>query len=260
MSGRDPHALLARAAGKATKGGKQTRHIKEAAVLADLFAKLSTQLAAGQVGPARTASHRAHALLEVLTAMDAQDEHPELASPKCDERQQAAIAWRRLLRPNAETKSELQNHFEARRFSHIRLAPLPPVPAPKARESYKGGIYETVFLPDDPKLAKRLGLPESYAFKHGVTNAGFKLSLHWAIERKLPPSKQRDVYVQSMLETGPAQAWLFNTLRVYRERVRWDDKVQVVRYSIHSTTHAESAEELAAERQGKKARSASKRR
>jgi len=260
MSGRDPHALLAKATDKATKGGKQTGHMKEATVLADLFAKLSTQLAAGQVGPARTASHRAHALLEVLAAMDAQDEHPELASPKSDERQQAAKAWRRLLRPDAHTKNELQNHFEARRFSHIRLAPLPPVPAPKARESYKGGIYETVFLPDDPKLAKKLGLPESYTFKHGVTNAGFKLSLHWAIERKLPPSKQREVYVQSMLDTGPAQTWLFNTLRVYRERVRWDDEVQDVRYSIHSTTHAEAAEELEAERHGRKVHAAGKRR
>jgi hypothetical protein len=253
MSGRDPTELLAKAAGKSNrKSAKVTRNTKQAAVLADLFGQLSVQLAAGDVKAARTASHRAHALLEVLAAMDAQDEHPALASPKCDERQQAAKAWSRLMRPDARTTAELRDHFESRRFSYIRLAPLPPLPAPKPREPYKGGIFTTVFLPDDPKLAKKLGLPESYAFKHGVTTAGFKLSLHWAIERKLPPSKRGDIYVQSMLQTGSDHAWAFNTLRVCKERVRWDDKVQHVRYCIHSTTHAEAAEELAAARSGKK--------
>lgn len=253
MSGRDPTELLAKAAGKCTrKSAKLTRHTKQAAVLADLFGQLSVQLAAGDVKAARTASHRAHALLEVLAAMDAQDEYPELASPKCDERRQAANAWSRLMRPDARTTTELRNHFEERRFSYIRLAPLPPLPAPKPREPYTGGIFATVFLPDDPELAKKLGLPESYTFKHGVTNAGFKLSLHWAIERKLPPSKRGDIYVQSMLQTGPDQAWAFNTLRVHKERVKWDDEMRHVRYSIHSTTHAEAAAELAAERRGKK--------
>jgi hypothetical protein len=67
MSGRDPRELLTKAAGKGKgKSAKQTRHMKEAAALADLFAKLSVQLASGEVGPARKASHRAHALLEVL--------------------------------------------------------------------------------------------------------------------------------------------------------------------------------------------------
>lgn len=253
MSGRDPIELLAKAVGKSNrKKAKQTRHMKQATVLADLFGSLSAQLAVGEVKSARTASHRAHALLEVLAAMDAQDEHPELASPKCDERKQAAKAWSRLMRPTAQTTAELRSHYEERRFSYIRLAPLPPLPAPKPRETYKGGIYETVFLPDDPKLAKELGLPESYTFRHGVTNAGFKLSLHWAIERKLPPSKRGDIYVQSMLQTGPDQTWAFNTLRVHKERVKWDDQVQHARYSIHSTTHAEAAAELAAERKGKK--------
>ena len=253
MSGRDPQALLAKAAGKSnSKSAKQTRHMKEAGILADLFGKLSVQLAAGEVGPARKISHQAHALLEVLAALDAQDEHPELSSPKCDERRQAAKAWKRLMRPNAQTANELRGHFEGRRFSYIRLAPLPPLPAPKPREPYKGGIYETVFLPDDPKLAKKLGLPESYAFKHGVTNAGFKLSLHWAIERKLPPSKQREVIVQSILQTGPDGVWTFNSLRVYKERREWNDKLHDLRYSIHSTTYAEAEEELAAARSGKK--------
>lgn len=253
MSGRDPHALLAKAAGMSNrKNGKKTRHLKEAGILSDLFAQLSVQLAAGEVGPARKMSHQAHALLEVLAALDAQDEHPELSSPKCDERQQAAKAWKRLMRPDERTTDELRDHFETRRFSYIRLAPLPPLPAPKPREPYRGGIYETVFLPDDPKLAKKLGLPESYAFKHGVTTAGFKLSLHWAIERKLPPSKRGEVMVQSILGTGPDGAWAFNTLRVYKERREWNDKLHALRYSIHSTTYAEAAEELAAARRGKK--------
>lgn len=253
MSGRDPTELLARAAGNSNRRSvKQTRHVKEAGILADLFGKLSAQLAAGEVGPARKTSHQAHALLEVLAALDAQDEHPELSSPKCDERQQAAKAWKRLMRPNSQTNDELRDHFEGRRFSHIRLAPLPPLPTPKPREPYKGGIYETVFLPDDPKLARKLGLPESYTFKHGVTNAGFKLSLHWAIERKLPPSKQREVIVQSLLRTGPDGAWAFNTLRVHKERREWTDKLHNLSYSIHSTTHAEAANELAAARSGKK--------
>lgn len=253
MSGRDPQALLANAAGNSKKNAKQTRHIREAVILADLFGKLSTQLAAGEVGAARKGAHRAHALLEVLAAMDAQDEHPELESSRCEERQQAAKAWSRLMRPTAHTTSELQHHYESRRFSYIRLAPLPPLPAPKPRETYKGGIYETVFLPDDPKLAKKLGMPESYTFRHGVTNAGFKLSLHWAIERKIPPSKRSDIWVQSMLNgSADGVGWAFNWLRVVKERVKWDDKKQDVRYSIHSTTHADTAKELAAERSGKK--------
>jgi hypothetical protein len=44
----------------------------------------------------------------------------------------------------------------------------------------------------------------------------------------------------------------FNTLLVQKERVRWDDKVEALRYRIRSTTNAEAAEELAAERSGKK--------
>lgn len=257
MSGRDPRELLAKAAGKGkSKAVKQTRHMKEATVLAELFGKLSVQLAAGEVDTARKSSYRALALLEVLQAMDCQDEHPELASPKCEERQQAARAWSRLVRPTAHTASELQHHFESRRFSHIRIAPVPPLPAPKPKETYKGSIYETVFLPDDPKLAKKLGLPESYTFRHGVTNAGFKLSLHWAIERKLPPSKRSDIWVQSMLRgSSEGVGWAFNWLLVRKERVKWDDKPPDVRYSIHSTTHAEAAKELVAERSGKKRKS-----
>ena len=46
--------------------------------------------------------------------------------------------------------------------------------------------------------------------------------------------------------------WAFNWLLVRKERVKWDDKPPDVRYSIHSTTHAETAKELAAERSGKK--------
>ena len=184
MSGRDPRELLAKAAGKGNrKGVKQTRHLKEATALAELFGTLSVQLAAGEVGPARTASHRLHALLEVLSAMDAQDEHPELQSSKCEEKKQAAKAWSLLIRPSARTTDNLRDHFESRRFSYIRVAPLPPLPKPEPKAAYKGGIYETVFLPDDPKRAKKLGLPESYTFRHGVTNAGFKQSLHAAIER-----------------------------------------------------------------------------
>ena len=54
MSGRDPRELLAKAAGKGNrKGVKQTRHLKEATALAELFGTLSVQLAAGEVGPAR---------------------------------------------------------------------------------------------------------------------------------------------------------------------------------------------------------------
>jgi hypothetical protein len=253
MSGREPHALLAKAAGKnIRKGAKQTRHVKEASILAGLFGELSERLAAGDVKAARQASHQAHALLEVLAAMDAQDLHPELASPKCDERKQAAKAWSRLMRPDAYTKNELRQHFEGRRFSHIRLEPLPPLPAPTPRVPYTGGIYETVFLPDDPKLAREQGLPESYTFKHGVTKWGFQHSLHFAIERKLPQSKRSDVYVRSMLESREGFGYKFNTLLVQKERVNWDDKTESVRYSIHSTTHAEAAEELAAERSGKK--------
>lgn len=255
MSGRDPQALLAEAAAKGSrKSAKQTRHMTQAAVLADLFGKLSSQLAAGDVAAARTASHRAHALLEVLAAMDAQDEHPELASPKCNERQQAARAWKRLMRPDAHTTKELRQHFEGRRFSHIRLAPPPPLPAPKPKETYKGGIYETVFLPDDPKLAKKLGLPESYTFRHGVTNAGFKHSLHAAIERKLPPSKRTDILVQSMLQGATSgHGYQFNWLLVINYGAGdWRHRSQDVRYSIHSTTHAVAAAALADERSGRK--------
>lgn len=254
MSGRDPTDLLAKAAGKTPrKKTKQTRHTKEAAILADLFAKLSVQLAAGDVASARTASHRAHALLEVLSAVDAQDEHVELASPQCDERKQAANAWSRLMRPTAQTTVELSSHYEGRRFSYIRLAPLPPLPAPKPKETYKGGIYETVFLPDDPKLAKKLGLPESYTFRHGVTNASFKHSLHAAIERKLPPSKRADIGVQSMLRSGAnGIGYAFNWLRVCNYARDWREGARDVKYSIHSTTHAEAAAALAAERSGKK--------
>lgn len=254
MSGRDPTELLAKAAGKSNrKSAKLTRHTKQAAVLADLFGQLSVQLAAGEVKAARTASHRAHALLEVLAAMDAQDEHPELASPKCDERKQAAKAWSRLMRPTAQTTAELRSHFEARRFSYIRLAPLPPLPAPKPRETYKGGIYETVFLPDDPKLAKKLGLPESYTFRHGVTNAGFQRSLHAAIERKLPPSKHTSILVQSVLQgASDGIGMAFNWLRVANYGRHWSERHQDVRYSIYSTSHAEAAAALADERSGKK--------
>lgn len=255
MSGRDPTELLAKAAGKTSrKNTQQTRHMKQAAVLADLFGKLSVQLAAGEVGSARTASHRAHALLEVLSAMDAQDEHPDLASPKCDERRQADKAWTRLMRPTTHTTAELRSHYEGRRFSYIRLAPLPPLPPPKPKETYKGGIYETVFLPDDPKLAKKLGLPDSYTFRHGVTKFGFKHSLHAAIERKLPPSKRTDILVQSVLQgasNGIGHA--FNWLRVTNYGAGdWHTRSQDVRYSIHSTTHAEAAAALADERAGKK--------
>lgn len=253
MSGRDPQALLAKAAGTSNrKSGKQTRHMKEAGILADLFAQLSVRLTAGEVEPARKMSHQAHALLEVLAALDAQDEHPELSSPKCDERLQAAKAWKRLMRPDAWTTDELRDHFETRRFSYIRLAPLPALPTSKPREAYKGGIYETVFLPDDPKRAKKLGLPEAYAFRHGVTTAGFKLSLHSAIERKMRPSKRGDVIVQSIMRTGPDLDWVFNTLLVYKEHFSWYDKQHSLPYSIHSTTYAEAAEELAAARGGKK--------
>lgn len=254
MSGRDPRELLNRAAGKGNqKSGTQTRHMKHATTLAELFGKISVQLSAGEVAPARTASHRAHALLEVLEAMDRQDEHPGLASPKCDERQQAAKAWKLLLRPSAYTSAQLRGHFEDRRFSFIRTAPLPPLPRPEPRKTYKGGIYETVFLPDDVKLAKRLGLPESYTFKHGVTNAGFPLSLHWAIERKLPSSKQGDVLVQSVVRDGPTGTGWVNWLRVTNARRSWQDAIREVRYSIHSTSHAEAAKALETARNGGKA-------
>lgn len=252
MSGRDPRELLTKAAGAGKgKRAKQTRHMKEATVLADLFGKLSVQLAAGEVEPARKASHRAHALLEVLSAMDAQDEHPELQSSKCEEKQQAAKAWSRLMRPSAPTTAELRSHFESRRFSYIRVAPLPPLPKPEPKMVYKGGIYETVFLPDDPKLAKELGLPESYTFRHGVTKFGFKNSLHSAIERKLPPSKRTDILVQSMLQgAGGGIGWAFNWLRVTNYAKHWRDGKRDVRYSIHTTTHSEAAKELAKERAG----------
>ena len=254
MSGRDPRELLTKAAGAGKgKSAKQTRHMKEATVLADLFGKLSVQLAAGEVEPARKASHRAHALLEVLSAMDAQDEHPELQSSKCEEKQQAARAWSLLVRPSAYTTTQLRDHFESRRFSHIRVAPLPPLPKPEPKKVYKGGIYETVFLPDDPKMAKKLGLPESYTFRHGVTNSGFKLSLHWAIERKLPFSAQGNIKVQSMLLGSPnGFGWAFNRLRVTDYGKYWRDGKRDAQYSIHSTTHSEAAAELAKERAGGK--------
>lgn len=256
MSGRDPRELLTKAAGKGkARSAQQTNHMKEATVLAELFGKLSVQLAAGEVGPARKASHQAHALLEVLEAMDRQDEHAELASPKCDERQQAARAWRRLMRPTPDTTAELRRHFEDRRFSFIRLAPLPPLPAAKPRATYKGGIYQTVFVPDDAKLAKKLGLPESYVFRHGVTaNADFKLSLHWAIERKLRSLEHGGIHVRSILRAAPgfAMGYAFNWLEVHQMRQDWRAGARDVRYSIHSTTHAEAAAELAAEQSGKK--------
>ncbi|MGM9481766.1 hypothetical protein ACS5PN_11340 [Roseateles sp. NT4] len=261
MNARDPEALLSKTAGKNTrKRVKQTRHMKEASVLADLFSELSAQLAAGEVEPAREASHRAHALLEVLAAMDRQDEHPELASPKCDERQQAARAWTRLMRPNADTKTQLRQHFEGKRFSYIRLEPLPPLPEPKPRVPYTGGIYQTVFLPDDPKLARELGLPESYTFRHGVNNWGFHDSLHGAIERKFPSARDGDFCVQSRVERSETFGRTSNVLVVYKERRAWDEKHQVMRYNMHSTTHAETAESLAAERNGKKRKGASKKR
>lgn len=244
------------AANKSTRNtATQTRHMKEAGVLAELFSHLSAQLAVGDVAAARSASHRAHALLEVLSAMDAQDEHSEFASPKCEERRQAADAWKRLMRPTAETAADLHNHFAARRFSHIRLQPSPPLPAAKPRDTYKGGIYQTVFLPDDPKLAKQLGLPDSYTFRHGVTNAGFQLSLHWAIERKLQTSQLPDTNVRS--ESG-LRAGSFNTLCVSKRRRYWEDDAREVHYSVHSTTHAGAAAWLAAERSGKRKENACK--
>lgn len=240
---------------RTTKNIRKTRHTKEAGVLAELFSTLSVQLAAGDVATARSASHQAHALLEVLAAMDAQEEHPELESPKCEERQQASQAWKQLMRPTEETSRKLRNHFEDRRFSYIRVQPLPTLPEPKPRETYKGGIYQTVFLPDDPKLAKELGLPESYTFRHGVTNSGFKLSLHWAIERKVQALNRHDLRVEGRLENP---GWAFNTLRVSRPKVNFHDEVREVRYSIHSTTHAETAAQLAVERGGKKPKATAK--
>jgi hypothetical protein len=261
MNARDPEALLAKtaAAGKNTRrGAKQTLHVKEASILAGLFGELSEQLAAGDVKSARQASHQAHALLEVLAAMDAQDEHPGLASPKCDERQQAAKAWARLMRPTADTKAELRHHFEGRRFSYIRLEPLPTLPAPKPRVPYTGGIYQTVFLPDDPKLARQLGLPESYTFRHGVNAWGFQQSLHDAIGRKFPSWRDGDFCVQSRIERSSEYGKSSNILIVYKERRQWDERHQTLRYSVHSTTHAGMAEQLAAERGGKKRKAASK--
>jgi len=259
MNARDPEALLAKTAGKSTrKRVKQTRHMKEASILADLFSELSAQLAAGEVEPAREASHRAHALLEVLAAMDRQDEHPELESPKCDERQQAARAWTRLMRPNADTKTQLRHHFESRRFSHIRLEPPPPLPAAKPRVPYTGGIYQTVFLPDDPKLARKLGLPESYTFRHGVNAWGFQQSLHDAIGRKFPSWRDGDFCVHSRIERSSEFGKSSNILSVYKESRQWDERHQTVRYSVHSTTHAEMAETLAAERGVKKRKAANK--
>jgi hypothetical protein len=185
--------------------------------------------------------------------MDRQDEHPNLASPKCDERRQSARAWADLMRPSTYTTHKLSDHYETRRFSFIRVAPLPSLPKPEPKEVYKGAIYETVFLPDDPKLAKKLGLPESYTFRHGVTKFGFKVSLHNAIERKLPSSRQGSIRVHSMLR-GAADGigWAFNRLDVRNYDIDWRDGKRDVMYSIHSTTHAEAAAALVAERRGKK--------
>jgi hypothetical protein len=256
MSGRDPVELLAKAAAKTgKKNGKTTRHSKEATVLADLFGKLSAQLTAGEVSAARVASHRAHALLEVLAAMDAQDEHPELDSPTCEERKQAKEAWHRLMRPSAHTSADLHQHFQGRSFSRVRTAPLPPLllPKPEPKRVYKGSIYETVFLPDDAKLAKELGLPDSYTFRHG-TPANFSWSLGSAIERKYPQSKQRDIGIVVTLGSGAFDdgAAAFPTLRVLNYRVDWRDpsSIREVRYSIHSTTHEDAARALEAARKG----------
>lgn len=255
MSGRDPSEVLAKAASKGgRKSAKQTRHMKHATVLADLFGKLSVQLAAGDVDAARRGSHRAHALLEVLAAMDAQDQYLELQSAKCEERRQAASAWSRLMRPSVDTTKELRNHFETRTFSFVRTAPLPRLPEPEPKKSYKGGIYTTFFLPDDAKLAKELGLPESYSFRHGVTNAGFKHSLHWAIGRKVPAlERASNIRVLPSLQGLYRDINAFNTLNVTNFGRSWRESPREVRYSIHSTTHAETAAELAVWRKGAKA-------
>lgn len=261
MSGRDPRELLTKAAGKGkSKTVKQTRHTKQAEVLAEVFGKISVQLSSGEVAPARQASHRAHALLEVLSAMDAQDEFPALASPKCDERKQAAQAWSRLMRPSPDTVAELKRHFETRTFAYVRTAPLPPLPTPEPKKTYKGAIYESVFLPDDAKLAKEYGLPDSYTFRHG-TPRSFHLSLHWAIERKLPPSKAQDIVVRSMLQNAAnGIGYRFNYLLVQRYARHWEDRFRELRYSLHSTTHDETAKLLEAARGGKKvSKSATKR-
>ena len=55
---------------------------------------------------------------------------------------------------------------------------------PKAPKNPRGRLYQTVFVTEEPKEARSVGLPRSYVFRHGVKQYGFLASLQTAIERK----------------------------------------------------------------------------
>jgi len=248
MSGRDPIDVIA-AASRKRSAPPETRHIAKAKALAGLFARIGTELEKGRVSRARDLSHRAHALLHVLGALDAQDKYPELRSPRCFQKREAVGEWKRLMRSTKSTLERLKDHYEVRPYAFIRVAPAPKPPAPVPKVAYRGGIYETVFAAADPKAAQRVGLEPSYAFRHGVTHRGYHLSVYDAVQRRLPKlMKERIVPGRMHILVGrntANHAPSFCELHVHPYETS-KRPFFFVAYQVVSTTYAEAAEELTA--------------
>lgn len=251
MSGRDPIDVIA-AATRKSKAHSETRHIAKAKALAGLFARIGTELEKGRVSRARDLSHRAHALLHILGALDAQDKYPELRSPRCREKQEASEEWKALVKPGKRTLERLQEHYIGRPYAFVRLAPASPPRPPVPKVPYRGGIYETVFSTDDPRAAQLAGLDASYMFRHGVTAGGYHPSLYSAIERKIP-GLLRDRKVPARMHVvfrwdEAGNTYDFCELHVTPNR---ESSRRVFVYRVDSTTHAEAAKQLAARRAGR---------
>ncbi len=251
MSGRDPIDVIA-AASRKHSAPPETRHVAKAKALATLFARIGDELEKGHVSRARDLSHRAHALLHVLGALDAQDKYPELRSPKCREKKEALEQWKALVKPGKRTLERLQEHYMGRPYAFVRLAPAAPPRPPVPKVPYRGGIYETAFSTDDSMAAQLAGLDASYAFRHGVKAGGYHPSLYSAIGRKIPRllrDRKVPARMHVVLQWDKAgNNYDFCELHVTpnRESVR-----RVLVYRVDSTTHAEAAKQLAARRAGR---------
>jgi len=251
MSGRDPIDIIAtKPRTRATSS--ETRHIAKATALAKLFSRIGNDLEKGRVSRARSLSHRAHALLHVLSALDAQDKYPELRSPKCEEKRQAAQEWKLLFKPRKSTLEDVQEHYEQRAYSFIRVTPLPPAPEPAPKVAYRGGIYETVFATADPKAAQLAGLAPSYVFRHGVTMRGYHLSVYDAVRRRLPKlSKEQGVPVgANILTRRNRKTRSYEFCELHIRAFKATERLDFV-YRVESTTYAEAAKELAGKRSGR---------
>ncbi len=251
MSGRDPIDIIA-AKPRTRATSSETRHIAKATALAKLFSRIGNELERGRVSHARSLSHRAHALLQVLSAFDAQDKYPELRGAKCEEKRQAAQEWKLLFKPRKSTLEHVQEHYEARPYSFIRVTPLPPAPEPAPKVAYRGGIYETVFATADPKAAQLAGLAPSYVFRHGVTNRGYHLSVYDAVRRRLPKlSKEQSVPANANILVRHNRKTRRNEfcelhMAAFKKLERFDFV-----YRVESTTYPEAAKELAEKRSGR---------